>query len=278
MANLAKKQISGQRALILSLSVLLLFMIAPIIYAVLASFKTNMEIFSSPFALPQTWSFDNIISAWHVGNFQQYFFNSAFVTIGGMALVALVACPAGYAFAQLSFRGNNLVFYLILLGMALPVQAIIIPIFYHLRGMGLVDTLTGLTLVSAGLALPFSIFLMRNTFRDVPKELRESAMIDGAGEWKTYWKIMLPLAKPGVVALLIFTFMNIWNDFLLPLVLLMSQQKYTISLGLYSFQGEMATNYALIFGGTVISMVPSIIVYLIFQRSFVDGMSSGASK
>ncbi|ARK30138.1 carbohydrate ABC transporter permease [Halalkalibacter krulwichiae] len=248
MANLAKKQISGQRALILSLSVLLLFMIAPIIYAVLASFKTNMEIFSSPFALPQTWSFDNIISAWHVGNFQQYFFNSAFVTIGGMALVALVACPAGYAFAQLSFRGNNLVFYLILLGMALPVQAIIIPIFYHLRGMGLVDTLTGLTLVSAGLALPFSIFLMRNTFRDVPKELRESAMIDGAGEWKTYWKIMLPLAKPGVVALLIFTFMNIWNDFLLPLVLLMSQQKYTISLGLYSFQGEMATNYALIFG------------------------------
>ncbi|WP_413374990.1 carbohydrate ABC transporter permease [Alkalihalobacillus sp. 1P02AB] len=278
MANLAKKRVSGQKAIVISLSVLLLFMITPIIYAVLASFKTNMEIFSSPFALPKTWSFDNIISAWNVGNFQQYFLNSAFVTIGGMVLVALVACPAGYAFAQLSFRGNNLVFYLILLGMALPVQAIIIPIFYHLRSMGLVDTLTGLTLVSAGLALPFSIFLMRNTFRDVPKELRESSMIDGAGEWRTYWKIMLPLAKPGLVALLIFTFMNIWNDFLLPLVLLMSQENYTISLGLYSFQGEMATNYALIFGGTVISMIPSIIIYLIFQRSFVDGMSSGASK
>ncbi|MBS4208247.1 carbohydrate ABC transporter permease [Bacillus sp. FJAT-50079] len=278
MAAFIRKRISSQVTLWIFLFVLLLFITAPIFYAILASFKTNMEIFASPFSLPKTWSFDNLIQAWNLGNFQNYFLNSAFVTIGGMVIVALVACPAGYAFAQLSFRGNNLIFYLVLLGMALPVQAIIIPIFYQLRSMGLVDTLTGVTLVSAGLALPFSIFLMRNTFRDVPKELRESATIDGAGEWRTYWSVMLPLAKPGLVALLIFTFMNIWNDFLLPLVLLMSQEKFTISLGLYSFQGEQATNYALIFGGTVISMIPSIIVYLIFQRSFVEGMSSGANK
>ncbi|UCZ52880.1 carbohydrate ABC transporter permease [Bacillus shivajii] len=278
MERTMSRKSSSQMMIWVVLFLLLSLIIAPIIYAVLASFKTNMEIFSSPFSLPSNWSFENIINAWQVGNFQQYIINSAVVTIGGMLVVALVASPAGYAFSQLTFKGNNLIFYIVLLGMALPVQAIIIPIFFHLRSMGLVNTLTGLTLVSAALALPFSIFLMRNTFRDVPKAMRESAMIDGAGEWRIFWTVMLPLAKPGLVALLIFTFMNIWNDFLLPLVLLMSQGKYTISLGLYSFQGEMATNYALIFGGTVISMIPSIIVYLIFQRSFIEGMSSGANK
>ncbi|MGJ9384821.1 carbohydrate ABC transporter permease [Salipaludibacillus sp. CF4.18] len=275
--TIAKKP-SAQVIIWVVLFLLLSLIISPIIYAVLASFKTNMEIFSTPFSLPSTWNFDNIVHAWQVGNFKQYIVNSAIVTVGGMLLVALAACPAGYAFSQLTFRGNNFLFYLILLGMALPVQAIIIPIFFHLRSLGLVNTLTGLTLVSAGVALPFSVFLMRNTFRDVPKELRESAMIDGASEWRTYWQIMLPIAKPGIVALLIFTFMNIWNDFILPLVLLMSQSQYTISLGLYSFQGENATNYSLIFGGTVISMIPSIIVYLIFQRSFTEGMSSGSNK
>ncbi|TDL32768.1 carbohydrate ABC transporter permease [Jeotgalibacillus sp. S-D1] len=278
MTTLTKKKGIAQISIWIALSLLLIIIISPIFYAVLASFKTNIEIFTSPFSLPKNWSFDNLINAWQIGNFQKYFLNSAVITVGGMVIVALVACPAGYAFAQLTFKGNNLLFYLILLGMALPAQAIIIPIFYQLRSMGLVDTLTGVILVSAGLALPFSIFLMRNTFRDVPKELRESATVDGAGEWRTFWSVMLPLAKPGLVALLIFTFMNIWNDFLLPLVLLMSKDKFTISLGLYSFQGEMATNYALIFGGTVISMIPSIIVYLIFQRSFVEGMSSGANK
>ncbi|MBO0603374.1 carbohydrate ABC transporter permease [Sporosarcina sp. E16_3] len=278
MIALLKRRTSSQLMLWITLMALLLLITSPILFAILASFKTNLEIFTSPFSLPASWGFDNIINAWNLGNFKTYFLNSAFVTIIGMIIVVLVACPAGYAFAQLTFRGNNLLFYLILLGMALPVQAIIIPIFYQLRSMGLVDSLSGVTLVSAGLALPFSIFLMRNTFRDVPKELRESSTIDGASEWRTFLSVMLPLAKPGVVALLIFTFMNIWNDFLLPLVLLKSQENFTISLGLYSFQGEQATNYALIFGGTVISMIPSIIVFLIFQRSFVEGMSEGANK
>ncbi|WP_051590931.1 carbohydrate ABC transporter permease [Bacillus sp. UNC438CL73TsuS30] len=278
MESIFKRWKSSQVALWAVLLILLLFITAPIFYAIIASFKTNMEIFGSPFSLPKSWDFDNYINAWNLGNFKVYFLNSAFITIGGMLIVALVACPAGYAFAQLNFKGNNFIFYLVLLGMSLPVQAIIIPIFFQLKSMGLVNTLTGVTLVSSGLALPFSIFLMRNTFRDIPKELKESAAIDGAGEWRTFWSVILPLAKPGLVALLIFTFMNIWNDFLLPLVLLISQNKFTISLGLYSFQGEQTTNFGLIFGGTVISMIPSIIIYIIFQRSFVEGMTDGANK
>ena len=260
------------------LLVLLLIVTVPIFWAVLASFKTNMEIVNKPFALPKSWNFDNYIGAWELGNFKAYFWNSAIITIGGMILVVVVACPAGYAFAQIKFKGNSFLFYLFLLGMALPVQAIIIPVFYQLKSMGLVDSLTGVVLVSAGLALPFSIFLMRNTMKDIQKELRESAYVDGASEWRTFFSIMLPLAKPGVVALLVFTFMSIWNDFLLPLVLLISNDKFTLSLGLLSFQGENSTNFGLIFGGTVISMIPSIIVYLIFQRQFVEGLSEGSVK
>ncbi|MNI02711.1 L-arabinose transport system permease protein AraQ [compost metagenome] len=260
------------------LLVLLLIVTIPIVWAVLGSFKTNMEIVNQPFSLPKSWSFKNYIGAWELGNFKTYFWNSAIVTIGGMALVVLVACPAGYAFAQIKFKGSKGVFYLFLLGMTLPVQAIIIPVFYQLKSMGLVDSLTGVVLVSAGLALPFSTFLMRNTMKDIPKELRESAYVDGASEWRTFFSIMLPLAKPGVVALLVFTFMSIWNDFLLPLVLLISNNKFTLSLGLLSFQGDNATNFGLIFAGTVISMIPSIAVYLIFQRQFVEGMSEGSVK
>ncbi|MCM3746984.1 carbohydrate ABC transporter permease [Paenibacillus pasadenensis] len=260
------------------LLVLLAVVTLPIFWAVLASFKTNMEIVNQPFSLPKSWSFDNYAKAWDLGNFSTYFWNTTIITIGGMLLVLIVACPAGYAFAQIKFKGNNLIFYLFLLGMALPVQAIIIPVFYQLKSIGLVDSLSGVVLVSAGLALPFSVFLMRNTMKDIQKELRESAYVDGASEWRAFFSIMLPLAKPAVVALLVFTFMSIWNDFLLPLVLLISNENFTLSLGLLSFQGENSTNFGLIFAGTVISMIPSIIVYLIFQRQFVEGMSDGAVK
>ncbi|WP_103104601.1 carbohydrate ABC transporter permease [Brevibacillus reuszeri] len=268
----------SQMMLWVFLLLLLTIIVTPILWVILGSFKTAFEIANSPFALPTSWSFDNLISAWQLGNFQTYFWNSAFITIVGMIIVFLVACPAGYAFAHMNFRGSQFLFYLFLLGMALPVQAIIIPVFYQLKSLGLVDTLSGVTLVSVSLALPFSIFLMRNTFKDIPKELRESAFVDGAGEWKTYLRIMLPLAKPGVVALLVFTFMNIWNDFLLPLVLLISDHNYTIPLGLLAFQGDSGANYGLIFAGTLISMVPSIAVYVIFQRQFVEGMSAGSDK
>jgi ABC-type glycerol-3-phosphate transport system permease component len=260
------------------LSISLLITVTPLIWTVAGAFKTNFEILSDPFSIPKSFDFNNIIQAWELGNFKTYFFNSAFITFFSMVLVIITACPAGYAFAQMKFKGNNVLFYLFILGLAIPVQAIIIPIFYQLKAMGMINTLTGVTLVSTSLALPFSIFLMRNSFKDVPSQLREAAFVDGASEWKTYFSVMLPLAKPAVVALLVFTFMHIWNDFLLPLVLLIDDSKYTIAVGLYSFQGEFASDYGIIFGGTLISMIPSIIVYLIFQRQFIEGMANGANK
>ncbi|MFB9275773.1 carbohydrate ABC transporter permease [Cohnella cellulosilytica] len=273
-----KRAKMSRRAIWIVLLLGLIFTVCPIIWVFIGAFKTNAEIFGKPFNLPKSWDFVYIKQAWSLGNFDRYLLNSAVTTIGGMAIVFLTACPAGYALAQMRFKGNNLLFYLFLMGIAVPVQAIIIPIFYQMKSLGLIDTLTGLTIVSASLALPFSIFLMRNSFKDIPTEMREAAYVDGAKEWKTFIFIMLPVAKPGVVALMVFTFMNIWNDFLLPLVLLISNENFTVSLGLFSFQGSYVTNYNLVFGGTLISMVPSILVYLIFQRQFTSGMSAGANK
>jgi ABC-type glycerol-3-phosphate transport system permease component len=278
MPSQLKFRLNSQFLLWCFLLTLLIIVTIPIFWAVLGGFKTNMEISNHPFALPKTWSFDNFIGAWEFGNFKTYSWNSAVITIGGMAVVVLTACPAGYAFAQLRFRMRDPLFYVFLLGLALPAQAIIIPLFYHMKSMGLINTHTGVVLASAAMALPFSVFLMRNTMRDIPPEMRESAFADGAGEWRTYFSIILPIAKPGVVALLVFTFMNIWNDFMIPLVLLVTNNKFTLSLGLLSFQSELLSDYGLVFGGTVISMIPSIIVFLIFQRQFVEGMSEGAVK
>lgn len=278
MNKVQLRKINTQFFIWLILLIFLTIITMPILWVVLNSFKSNFEILNYPFSLPKTWTFDNIVEAWTLGNFGKYFINSAFITFMGMLIVVLVSCPVGYALAFMKFKGRSILFYLFLLGLTLPVQIIIIPIFFQLKSIGLVNTLWGVILVSVGLALPFCIFLMRNTFKDLPNEIRESAFIDGAGQWRTFISIMLPLAKPGLVAILIFTFMEIWNDFMLPLVLLLSDEKYTISLGLYFFQGEFATNNALIFGGTLISMIPSIIVYIIFQRQFIEGMAAGSVK
>lgn len=268
----------GQKLLWTVLLIMLAITISPILWVVLGAFKTNEEIFGSPFTLPASWRFDNIAMAWEIGNFSRYILNSAFITIGSMILVFLVACPAGYALAHLRFKGSQWMFYFFLLGMAIPIQSIIIPIFYQLKSLGLINTLIGVVLVSAATALPFSVFLMRNSFKDIPTEIREAAIMDGAGEWRSFASVMLPMAKPGVVTLMVFTFMSVWNDFMLPLVLLINSSKFTLALGLYSFNQENVTEYGLIFGGTLISMIPSIIVYIIFQRHFTSGMSAGVGK
>jgi ABC-type glycerol-3-phosphate transport system permease component len=273
-----KSKSLSQLVLWITLLVGLFLVASPILWVVLGAFKTNTEIFGSPFALPQSWKLDNIITAWNLGNFKTYLVNSILITAGGMLIVFLVACPAGYALAQLKFKGSKLMFYFFLLGIAIPIQSIIIPVFYQAKSFGLINTLTGITIISAALSLPFCVFLMRNSFKDVPSEIREAAVVDGAGEWKSYFMIMLPMAKPGVVTLMVYTFMHIWNDFLLPLVLLVSSDKYTLALGLYSFNQENVTEYGYIFGGTLISMIPSLIIYMIFQRQFISGMAAGSNK
>jgi ABC-type glycerol-3-phosphate transport system permease component len=279
MGGIGLGSIKGRQVILwVTLLILLSLSIMPIIWAVFGSFKTTEEIILQPFSLPSNWSFDNIIRAWTEGNFQTYFLNSTFLTLVTMLVVFIAACPAGYALAKFPFKGRNFLFYFFLAGMTLPVQSIIIPLFFQMRNMGMIDTLLGTSLVLGAVALPFSIFLMRNTFKDIPDEIKESAEMDGASEWRIFIQIMLPLAKPGISAMLVFAFLAAWNDFLIPYLLLLSKDNLTIPIGLYYFQGQHTTNYALIYGATLISMIPSIIVYLILQRQFIEGMAAGSAK
>lgn len=275
---MTQKLQNGQLLLRIVLILLLILLVTPVIWVILGSFKSNAEILNHPFGLPASFSFHNYISAWQLGHYGKYLSNTAYITFFGLILVVVVGSAAGYALAQISFKGRDLVFYLFLIGLTLPTQTIIIPLFYQLKSLGLVNTLWGVIFSMVGLGIPFGIFLMRNTFRDLPRELRESAYVDGAGEWRTFISIMLPMAKPGVLALVIFSFMSMWNEYLLPLVILIDPSKFTIVVGLSAFSTEQTTNYSAIFAGSVISMIPIVLVYILFQRQFIEGVVAGAQK
>ncbi len=275
---MAAQKTYAQIALWIVLFVLLILLVTPVIWTIFGSFKSNTDIFNHPFSLPSSLSFGNYVDAWELAHFNQYFYNTSFITVFGLVMIVCFATMAGYVFGQISFKGNNLLFYAFLVGMTLPPQTIIIPLFYQLKSLGLVNTLWGVVFASVGNGMPFAVFLMRNMFRGLPKELRESAYMDGAREWNIFLKVMAPLAKPGIFALVIFTFRDLWNEYLIPLVLLIHPDKFTIAIGISALQTEQSSNYSVIFAGAVISMIPILILYLIFQRQFIEGITSGAQK
>jgi ABC-type glycerol-3-phosphate transport system permease component len=178
----------------------------------------------------------------------------------------------------LRFPGSQIVFYLFLLGLAIPTNAILIPLYYTVRDLKLLDTLPGVILPQVGGAMPFGVFLMRAFFRSLPSELEDAARIDGCSDFGVYRHIMLPLSTGALGALLIFTFMASWNDFLIPYLFIHDQAKRTIPLGLLYFQGAYVNEYRLIFAGIVMSFVPTLGLYAIFQRQFVSGITVGAVK
>jgi len=250
----------------------------PILFTILNAFRTNFEIMTSPFSLPETLNFDNFVGAWRVARFDLYIGNTLYVAILNVALVVLVASPVAYAFAKLRFPGNNLLFYALFIGLSIPEQSIILSVFFRMREFGMLNSLTYMSIAMVGMGMPFAIFLMRNIYRDIPSELRESASIDGANEWYIFLRIFFPLGKAGTMALIVFTFIGSWNVFMLPLVLLISPERQVIATAIAGFGGELTVNFGFIFAAAVISMIPSLIVYLLFQKSFTDGLSVGAVK
>lgn len=260
------------------LLLLMVVMILPIVWTISNAFKSTFDIMNHPFALPKSLDFSNILGAWRLANFNVYFFNTFFTTAMIVLLVIIISCPVAYIFAHLKFKGSDLLFYTLFLGLGIPNQTIIISVFYRMKAMGLLDSLWGFIFLMVGTEIPFSVFLMRNTYKDIPAELRESARIDGASEWKTFLGIFFPLGKAGVMALSVFAFIHAWNEYLYPLILLLSPDKQVISTAVISFKTSMTANYAYIFGAAVISLIPSIIIYLLLQRSFIQGAVAGATK
>ncbi|MBC1210710.1 carbohydrate ABC transporter permease [Listeria booriae] len=252
-------------------------MIVPFLWSLLTSFKTLSESLEFPPKLfPADWSFKNYTDVWHALPFPYFFWNT-FVMIAVRVVVSTALCAlAGFAFARIRFKGSNILFLLVLLPMMIPGQVYILPQYLLVSDMGLVNTVTAL--IIPGIASAFGTFLMRQFFMSVPDELEEAATLDGCNTVQIFFKIMLPLAKAPLTSLAIFTSLFAWKDLMWPLIVNMSPEKMPLSSGLALLQGQYTTNYPQLMAGSVIATIPMVILFIIFQKKFVQGVASTGSK
>lgn len=243
-----------------------------------SALKTRMEIFLNPFGLPTSINFSNLVEAWHVGRFNRYFVNSVIITVPSVALVLVLSSMTGFALAKLKFLGRDGFFGMLMLGLTLPFQAVMIPLYFTISSMGLLNTHIGVILPMIAFGLPFGVFFMRAFFRDLPNELIDSARVDGCNDVQIFTRIMGPLAKPAMTTLLIFQFMMSWNNFIMPLLFLHRESLRPLTLGLMFFQGRYTSDYHLIFAGITIITLPIVALYVVFQRQFISGLTAGAIK
>lgn len=257
-----------------------IIVIFPMLWVFLSSWKTTSEIFDSPLSLPSSLSFDNYVSAWNDSNVGRYMFNSVIVVSCALVLVMILGAMAAYTLARFDFRGNRFIYYLILAGNTFPIFLAIVPLFFVLRNMGLLNTLPGLILAYVAFAFPFTVFFLFPFFKGLPNEISEAAEMDGAGEWRTFFQVMLPMARPGIAAVAIFNFLGLWNQFLLPVALNTNERNYVLSQGMAGFASSAgyAVNFGALFAAVVITVVPVLVVYVIFQRQLQGSLSQGMLK
>jgi raffinose/stachyose/melibiose transport system permease protein len=264
---------------VLALAPVMALILAPFAWLIVSSLKTEAEIgMANPFSWPGSLMWRNYLDAWQIGGFGELVGNSLLNLAGVVALTLFTCAPAGYALAKIRFPGREWLFYAFILGLTIPIQAIVIPLYQVLFGLGLVNTLTGIVLAQVSNGIPFGIFLMRSFFMGVPDELVEAAKIDGATHFQILTKVFLPISTPAIQALVIISALSTWNDFFLPLVVLISPEVQTLPLGLVRFAGTYSSEYRLVFAGTVISFLPIIVLYLLTQRRFTEGLTQGAIK
>ena len=252
--------------------------LAPFVVTTLASFKTTVELVKGPFQPPEVWQWQNYVTAWTDGNLDRFFLNSLVVAVLVVVPSVFLSAMTGYAFARFRFRGSGLLFCFLLLGLVVPLQALVIPLFYLLRELGLLNSYLGLILPQIAMSLSFGTLLMRQGFVAVPQEIVEASIVDGASSWTTLWQILFPLTRPVVGTLALMLFIWTWNEFLLPLVVSIQEEYWTLPVGLLNFQAQWTSNLPVIAAGSTIIFLPLTVVFLIFQRQLVEGITSGAVK
>ncbi|MCX7384290.1 MAG: carbohydrate ABC transporter permease [Alphaproteobacteria bacterium] len=253
-------------------------MLYPLVVMVLSAFKTNAELFASPFALPESFSLANAGRVWSETNFVRYLLNSVTITAVSVVVIVVFGTMAAYAIARYRFRLSGAVFMFFLSGLMVPLKLAIIPLFIQLDLLGLIDTRLGLVLVYVAMGLPSAVFIMTGFLRTLPGELEESARIEGASELRTMLQVMLPLARPAMVIAAIQNAVPIWNDFFFPLVFISTDRLKTLPQGLTVFMGEYNTDWGVLFAGLTLSALPITLVYIVLSRQFIAGLTQGAIK
>ncbi len=269
----------------IGLTIFTLAVVVPLLWMVLTSLKSGPEIFASPWGMPGRIHWENFTHAWETAGIAHFFLNSLIVTIATLAILLPTGAMAAYVFARYPFPGSKLLFGTFLGGMMFPQFLTIVPLFFLMNTLkigafSLYDTKLGLTIVYVAYSLPFTVFVLTGFFQTLPKDLDEAAMIDGAGHSKVFWRVMLPLAKPGLIVVGIFNGIGLWNEYSLALVLIPSEQNRTLPLGIANLVmvEHYQSDWGALFAGLVIVMVPVLVVYWIFRDKIHETMLAGALK
>ncbi len=262
--------------LYLLLTIFLLLAIIPFVTIALTALKGRDELVRGAFSLPEVWRWSNYAEAWNQGRFSQYSLSSVIVVVPVVLVSSLLSVMTGYAFGRMRFPFSRILFFVLLLGLMVPLEALIIPLYYNLRWMGLLDTYWALILPQIGLSVSFGTFWMRGFFAQVPQDLVDAATVDGCNSWDALWRVLLPMVQPAMLSMMVLFFIWTWNDFLLALVLVSTENLRTLPLGLAFFQGQRMTNIPLVAAGATMVAIPAIVMYIAFQRQFIRGITGGS--
>lgn len=275
----AQKSVDRHVLLWLLLSFFAILWLFPFMITAITAVRTRGDLISSGvFALPQKLSLNGFFDAWEKGHFNVFYRNSLIICFTKVPAGIVVASLAAYPLAKYSFRSRDFIFLFFLVGLGIPVQVTLLPLTILLKRIHLLGTLAALFFPYIAFGLPFQILVFRGFFRTIPTELIDAARIDGCSEFRIYWQMMLPLAKPALAALFIIDFLATWNEFLMALIFIHVEKWKTVPLGAMYFQGQFATSYPTINAGMLISIFPVLIVYILLQRYFVSGITAGALK
>lgn len=264
----------------LTYALLTLFLLAalmPFIGIFLTAFKTTSELAAGPFALPETWRWQNFVDAWEGAQFGRYFRSSVIVVVPVVVIATLLSTMSGYAFGMIRFWGDNALLLLIVLGLMVPTEAVIIPLWQFMGQLGLRNTYWALILPQVALSFAFGTFWMRAHFKGMPRELVDAAVVDGCNTWDVLWRVLFPLSRPALLSLVVLLFMWTWNEFFLVLVMVTGDLR-TLPVGLALLRGRYAADVPVMAAAATIVSLPVLVLYVFFQRHFIRGMVSGALK
>lgn len=259
------------------LTIFLIVALLPFIGIILTAFKSTTELASSPFALPSEWRWQNFVEAWNGARFSDYFISSVTVVVPVVVIATILSTMAGFGFGMFRFRGDNLLLLIILLGLMVPFEAVIIPLWQIMGDLRLRDTYWALILPQVALSFAFGTFWMRANFRNMPSEIIDAAVVDGCTTWDVLWRVLFPLSRPAILSLIVLLFMWTWNEFFLILVMASGDLR-TLPVGLALLRGRYAADVPVMAAASIMVFLPVLIVYFFFQRSFIEGMISGALK
>jgi len=252
--------------------------IFPLVWMLSSSLKTQQTVFKDMSLIPETFNWMNYVMAWTKGGFGMYFLNSVFYTLTVVGGLILIASLAAYAFSRLRFPGRNIIFYMFLAAMMIPIPGAFVALYVLLVRLGLVNTRLGYILPQINIGLSLAIYILKTFFDEIPKDIEDSAKVDGCSKLGVWWHIALPIAKPAIAVIAIFNTLAVWNEYILAMIILQDKAKMPLQRGLMIFQGAHFTEYPLLMAGITITVIPVVIVYLFMQRHIIQGITAGAVK